>query len=88
MAKLFYPDGRIEEVSPVGRKFTLEELQTLVGGFIQIVPGAGQRGHLVYCDEDGKCKGAEPNPKATEEAIRQGWKRLPGDVLVGCVLFT
>lgn len=35
---------------------TLETLQQLVGGYIQIVPVGSRRDHCVICDEDGRLK--------------------------------
>ena len=61
---LFQVDGSYENVTPVkGDVFTLEELQTLVGGYIEL----GRRmqttdGSVDFIvDEDGLLKGLQPN---------------------------
>lgn len=40
---------------------TLETLQQLVGGYIQIVPVGSRRDHCVICDEDGRLKDLPEN---------------------------
>jgi hypothetical protein len=57
-----------------GKQFQLEELQRLVGGYIQIVGRIG--GKLVYADEDGTPKGLPVNRIASEKL---------GKVIVGTV---
>ena len=62
------------------KNFTLRELQSHVGGCIEILPF--KHGVLV-CDEDGKSKGYRVNEVATKifrSALR------PGDKLVGNVM--
>lgn len=79
MAKLFKSTGEVIDVSPdKGKTFSLERLQELVGGYIEILP---YRGWLFVCDEEGKLKGKPLNVKATEEA-RRWFDPYVGDVLV------
>ena len=54
-AILFREDGKAEIISPKGEYFTLEELQHLVGGYIEIYP-ARYLDHLIVCDEEGLIK--------------------------------
>lgn len=59
MAKLMKADGTVEAVTPAnGKKFTLEELQGFVGGYIELLPLRGRR---VLCNEDGLVRGLRPN---------------------------
>lgn len=57
-------------------------LQAIVDGYLQGVTFSGC--HL-YCDEDGKYSGKQPNPAATTLAHALGWPR--GDLLAGTVVF-
>ena len=76
MATLYEPSGRDSDYVPRnGKKFTLEELQALVGGYIEMVriPGdAGKR--VLFVDEKGKLKGLRPNVRASH---------LAGQLIVG-----
>lgn len=52
MAKLILENGNTKTVTPEnGKSFSLEELQTLVGGYIQII-NAGE--HIAVLNEEGK----------------------------------
>ena len=66
---LYRTDGRVETVYPHdGRKFTLEELQSFVGGYIEKVPGTQRRGNpIAYCNEDGLFEHLPPNFNASEK---------------------
>ena len=69
-ATIYHVDGRIEE-REVGSP-SLNELQTLVGGYIRVVPRhlLGPKGltfALVLVDEDGYPRRREPNLTATQE---------------------
>jgi hypothetical protein len=70
MATLYEPSGRDSDYTPRnGKKFTLAELQALVGGYIEMVriPGdAGKR--VLFVDEDGRLKGLKPNVRASQIA--------------------
>jgi hypothetical protein len=53
-----------EKVVPtVGQKFSLEELQKYVGGYIELVPHANQ---IAYCNEEGRLRGLSFNPAASQ----------------------
>lgn len=87
MAKLIKSDGTEEIVYPRGKKWTLLELQTAVGGYIEIMPGIGKL--RLIMDEEGLLKMKPLNVKATdivEEALagKQLWYHptIVGDVLI------
>lgn len=84
MATLYRVDGTQEEVRPLdGRAFSLEEMQTLVGGYIQIVK-AKEPGMWIVCDEDGKVRNP---PKPINVVATASWVGKDyGDPLVGTVL--
>jgi hypothetical protein len=64
MARLIRPDGTEERVTPKrGRKWTLDELQAHVGGFIQEFPVEGLS---MLVDEEGLLKCLEYNEVATD----------------------
>jgi hypothetical protein len=81
--KLFLPDGSIKDVQSAGAKFTIEELQKLVGGYVEKIRCQGRL--LILCDEDGLMKQLLTNPRATEEALKCGARLTV--YLVGPVLF-
>ena len=60
------PNGSVSSASPAGKRWTLGELQALVGGYI------GHRnlpGHLVVLfDEEGEMRGLEINPSGSAVA--------------------
>jgi hypothetical protein len=77
-------DGTEKRLTPAdGKKFSLDELQTAVGGYIELVPMRPGNGHAVmYCNEEGKYnKDFKPNARATALAYLAG-----GDYMVGPVL--
>lgn len=83
MAQIIKSSGEVIETQPNnGTDFSLEELQTIVGGYIEVV--SLRDGRLICCDEEGKLKGKEHNQKATEvyQANVPVWDHLVGDVLV------
>lgn len=64
-AKLVKADGTTKTIEPKdGKKFSLEEMQTLVGGFIEIVRTHDDE-HYMIIDEEGKLKGKPVNFTAT-----------------------
>jgi hypothetical protein len=69
MAVIYRVDGTEAEVQPAnGTTFTLAELQTIVGGFIEMVTlGFALDGSRIafFIDEEGKLKGKLPNLAAT-----------------------
>ena len=60
MAKLIQPDGTVStHVPDQPPKWSLKELQFLVGGYIEQVrirEGSEAEGALAFCDEDGRMK--------------------------------
>jgi hypothetical protein len=77
MASVLYKtDGRVSYVAPVGAVWSEEELQTLVGGYIQIVSTADDR-YMVINDQ-GKSRGLPLNVFATRL-----YKHGRQDVIVG-----
>ncbi len=84
MALLIKTNGEEITVSPVdGRKFTLKEYQTFVGGYIEHIR-LGTNRHMLL-DEEGKLKNKPINELATELGILAGIEYndyIVGDVLV------
>lgn len=65
-AILTMPDGDMRVVSPEnGRTFSLEELQAMVGGHIEVCPSAHIEGLIAVVDDDGVLKGCEYNASAS-----------------------
>jgi hypothetical protein len=81
---IIQPDGTELTVRPGnGKKFSLQELQHVVGGYIervQLRPGNG-RGTM-YVNEEGKLEGLQRNQKATAMVLVSAW----GDFIVGLAL--
>ncbi len=64
-ALLIAPDGTVTpKPLPAGRKFQLDELQALVGGYIELAPSALSRFRLVL-NEEGLQLNLPPNRLAT-----------------------
>lgn len=83
MGNLIYPDGTHRDVVPEdGKHFTLDELQELVGGYIELVPGEHTETYDVVVNEEGKLRGLEANPTATEYCGVTGLDTLVGNVLI------
>lgn len=81
MAKIIYPDGTTETVSPAnGKDFSLRELQTIVEGFIEMVHLPDK---IMVINEEGKLDSLPYNTKATE-LYRQSFKTA--DYIVGNAL--
>jgi len=60
---LYIPNGSFKVIKPGnGKKFTLEELQKAVGGYLQKLHPGLKGCHTMYCDEDGISKRLPPNP--------------------------
>lgn len=83
MATLYRVDGTVLEIKPAPdrKKFTLTEVQTLIGGYVQALKGKspnGRKSVTVLCDEDGGSKGLHYNHKFHED---YAWA-LVGDILV------
>lgn len=80
-AKLYKVDGTILEVVPAnGTDFQLEELQAMVGGYIEIVPAG--KGKIMVIDDEGKCKHKPLNNAATKIFVQAGYY----DIIVGDAL--
>jgi hypothetical protein len=64
MAVLYEPSGRDRQCRPrKGRKFTLDELQDLVDGYVEMVRVPGDVGRRVFfVDEEGRPKAAQAQP--------------------------
>ena len=67
---------------------TLENLQTLVGGYIEVIPGFTKFGRIpcmVFGDEEGKLKHKPYNNRATVECAKcmnSSVHELVGDIVV------
>ena len=81
-AKLYKADGTILEVVPAnGTDFQLDELQKMVGGYIEIVPAG--KGKIMVLDNEGKLKDKPVNNAATMMFMQAGYcDIIAGDVLV------
>lgn len=83
MATIMNPDGTTQDITPAdGKAFTLKELQTAVGGYVQAL--YMPKGRIILVHEEGKLKGLPVNTGATLL-----WHSLNGrndDVLVGPAL--
>jgi hypothetical protein len=87
MATIFYPDGTSREVSPAnGTDFQLDELRSIVGGHIEIIPT--RDGRIMVLNEEGKLEGLPANEEAgalvdlmTPERVRE-MKEEWGDALI------
>lgn len=81
-AKLYKADGTILEVVPAnGTDFQLDELQAMVGGYIEIVPAG--KGKIMVLDDEGKLKGKPVNDAATMIFMQAGYyDTIVGDALV------
>lgn len=81
MATLIKSTGEEIIVSPTkGKHFTLKELQSYVGGYIETLPVATSQ--LMVVNEEGKLLNLPINKRATEIAI----ENCVIDVIVGDVL--
>lgn len=78
---LLVKDGCMRPIKPMnGRHYTLTELQTYVGGYVQTLKVGN--GKLLVIDEEGKLKGKLPNRIATGWILREGYQ----DFIVGTAL--
>ena len=75
---IWFPTGGVLAVRPAdGVKFSSEELQTAVGGYIEtMIPAT--RGHRVYVNEEGAVKRLPLNPRTWEFADRRVYVDLNG----------
>jgi hypothetical protein len=81
MATLYRANGIKEEIRPAGSSFTLAELQTLVGGYIEIVHA--KDGTMIVVDEEGKLKNKSINLLATELYQYGDHDPICGDAVTG-----
>lgn len=80
MAKLYKVDGTVELIEPTnGVNWTLEELQALVGGYIEIVRTVDNT--FLILDEEGTIKNKLPNRIATERYIYGEMFVIVGDAI-------
>lgn len=67
-ATIWNSDGtKVVGLPKDGKKFSLQELQSLVGGNIELVPGTGRKGKHTFCNEDGLRLNLPYNPSASME---------------------
>lgn len=82
-AKIYHPNGEIEDVLPKnGKHFTLEEMQAIVGGYIEIVRLPANL--LMILNEEGKLQKLAYNPHA--DAIFKNHFHINNNYIVGNVL--
>ena len=84
MARHYQTNGAARVVRPMGKTFTVRELQKYVGGYFTPVRLDGDE--VMLCCEDARLRGLEPNGKATEIAKEYGLLHLFGGVVLGDVL--
>lgn len=73
-------DGSVTEIKPRnGTDFTLEEMQEVVGGYIEVVRSM-EMDRIMVVNEEGKLKKLPFNPKAT------AFYPALSDIIVGDVL--
>jgi hypothetical protein len=89
MALLVKADGTMEIVVPLGREFTLPELQGFVGGgYTELLKihgeVAGYEGtfDFMFCNEEGKQRGLPINLVATVLSVHGDFDPVMGDVLL------
>lgn len=85
MAQIINTDGTTQTVEPKnGTDFKLEELQEIVGGYIEIVDL--NNGQILVINEEGKLNNLEVNSPATSIAHQAGaiyaWDCIVGNVLL------
>lgn len=81
MATLIKSSGHKSLLFPAGDKFTLQELQECVGGYIELAPA--KNGNILVVNEDGRSLGLPINNSATDEYIyASGVNYIVGDVLL------
>ena len=83
--KIIKADGTEQEVLPKdGKYFSLEEMQEIVGGFIEMI-SCNDQNFLCVLNEEGKINELPINEKATKLVDKI---ISPDDYLVGDVLIT
>jgi hypothetical protein len=82
MALLLLPSGESRQItSAQGKAFSVDELQHLVGGWIEMVKLPD--GRLMCVNEDGKVRNLAYNQQATKLARP---RLRPGDYIVGAAV--
>jgi len=82
MATIYKTNGTEVEIQPQnGKDFTLQEMQDIVGGYIEILPIGD---YLMVINEEGKLNGLGINKKATD--IFLSYYLYSFDIIVGDVL--
>lgn len=81
-AYILTPHGEKQEASPSGDTFTLEELQNIVGGYIEVVRLTVDV--VMVVDDEGKYKDKDYNEEATK-LFHKCHPKTP-DFIVGTVL--
>ena len=82
-AILIPPSGLERPVMPAhGSKFTLEELQAMVGGLIEFIDLPEHK--VMVLNQEGKLMGLPSNPAATLRMVGAG--TMPDDYAVGDVV--
>jgi hypothetical protein len=83
MAKIYRANGEVETIEPKnGTDFQLEELQAVVGGYIECLPLYNTT-EIMTCNEEGKILGLPLNRRATQIIVDNGYEDcIAGDVLV------
>ena len=79
MSMIVHPDGKIDTETKL--EGGLDQLQKIVGGYIQILACTGLQFQGCICNEEGKLMDMEDNPLATQMC------GIRGDTLVGVVIF-
>jgi Domain of unknown function (DUF3846) len=80
-ATILKANGERIPTAPAGKFFSLGELQTIVGGYIEMV-NTTDPNLLLVMDEEGKLKHKPLNRAATALYIHGQHDRVVGDVLV------
>lgn len=86
-------DGTRTVTAITGRSPTLEELQSGVGGYIEVIPffstiemDDGIHTCIALCNEEGKIRGLPPNPVAQTLWEATVGRKITEDYLVGPVI--
>lgn len=80
MATMLRVEGITEPIAPAGPHWKLEELQALVGGYIEVV--ATNDGRLLVIDELGKVKKKPLNIQATKLYVFGRYDPIVGTALL------
>ena len=89
-AKIYYADGRIEDITPAPRKkIPFSKLREVVGGLVQFVPMP--HGCSLVCNDEGKLIGLPKNENATalwmQEYPIEKYPLNNDELIVGDVLY-